>query len=106
LFPEKKYPIWDELLADCMGLIFAAGEYSVPLAQRMLGIEKGVYVGGRLENYTDGVRNDDLVSQVTMAMDALSHWCSMERAGGKEGYALMEALERQAEEICPELTIP
>lgn len=106
LFPEKKYPIWDELLADCMGLMFATGEYSIPLAQCILGIENGAYVGGRLENYTDGVPDDELVRQVITATDSLSHWCNTERAKGKEWYLLMEALERQAEEICPELTEP
>ena len=103
LFPEKKNPIWDELLADCMGLLFATGEYSVPLAQSFLGIENGVYVGGRLENYTDGTQDNETVRRVSAVMDRLSHCCGMERAGGKEGYELLEALERRAKEICPEL---
>lgn len=104
LCPEKKYPIWDELLADCMGLVFATGEYSIPLAQRFLGIENGVYIGGRLENYTDGTPSDEMVRRVVTAIDALSRCCIAERTGGKERYALMESLEHQAEEICPKLT--
>lgn len=104
LCPEKKYPIWDELLADCMGLIFATGGYSVPLAQRFLGIENGTYTGGRLENYTDGLPDDEMVRRVTAATEALSRCCGAARAGGTERYALMELLERKAEELCPELT--
>jgi hypothetical protein len=103
LFPEKKNPIWDELLADCMGLLFATGEYSVPLAQTILGIENGGYVGGRLENYTGGAPDCEIVRRVTAVMDRLSRVCGAERAAGNEGYALMETLERRAEEICPEL---
>ena len=103
LFPQKKNPIWDELLADCMGLLFATGEYIVPLAQSFLGIENGVYIGGRLENYTGGTPDSETVRRVTAVMDRLSHCCSVERAGGNEGYVLLETLERRAEEICPEL---
>ena len=99
LFPEKKHPVWDELLADCMGLVFATGEYNVPLAQTFLGIADGVYVGGRLENYIGGMPDAETVRRVIAVMDTLSRHCSKERAGGKEGYALLEALERQAAEI-------
>ena len=86
-----------------MGLLFATGEYSVPLAQAFLGIENGVYIGGRLENYTDGAPDTETVRRVSAVMGRLSHCCGMERAGGNKGYALLETLERQAEEICPEL---
>lgn len=103
LFPEKKHPIWDELLADCMGLLLATGEYSVPLAQTFLGIENGAYIGGRLENYTDGAPDSETVRRVTAVMDRLVHHCGAERAAGNEGYALLEALEHRAEELCPEL---
>lgn len=103
LFPEKKHPIWDELLADCMGLIFATGEYNVPLAQAFLGIADGAYVGGRLENYTGGEPDAETLRQVTAAMDTLAQRCRTEQAMGKEGYALLEALERQAPEIYPAL---
>lgn len=103
LFSEKKNPIWDELLADCMGLLFATGEYSIPLAQAFLGIENGAYIGGRLENYTDGTPDGETLRRVSAVMERLSCFCGVERAAGNEGYALLEALERRAEEICPEL---
>ncbi|MDO4528190.1 MAG: hypothetical protein Q4C03_05345 [bacterium] len=104
LFPKKKYPIWDELLADCMGLLFATGEYSIQLAQAFLGIENGVYIGGRLENYTDGLPSDETVNRVMVAIDKLSHCCNVERSKGNEGYVMLEKIESRAEEICPELT--
>ena len=52
LFSEKIDALWDELLADCIGLCAAFGSYRTDLAKLFLGIaEDGTYCGGRLENY-------------------------------------------------------
>lgn len=52
LFPEHKNVLRDEILADCIGLTKALGEYDRKLALDFLGIkEDGKYIGGRLENY-------------------------------------------------------
>ena len=57
-FPGQKLPVWDELLADCVGLLAAFGAYDRALALRLLGIDKdGAYIGGRLENYFDDKEN-------------------------------------------------
>lgn len=57
-FPSQKLPVWDELLADCVGLLAAFGAYDRSLALRLLGIDKdGAYIGGRLENYFDDKEN-------------------------------------------------
>lgn len=48
---KEQNAIWDEILADCMGLIFATGEYNTKLAKLFLGIEDKTYTKGRLENY-------------------------------------------------------
>lgn len=57
-FTGQKRPIWDELLADCAGLLAAFGAYDRALALRLLGVDKdGSYIGGRLENYVDGKKN-------------------------------------------------
>jgi len=102
LYPDKKYPVWDELLADCMGLLFATGEYDLALAQAFLGIENGSYTGGRLENYLDAPPDGKIVAQVTGVMETLARRCRGERDKGNEGYALMQILESEAEEICGE----
>ena len=44
-------PVWDELAADAVGIRAALGRYDVHLAETVLGIDGGRYVGGRLENY-------------------------------------------------------
>ena len=57
-FPGQKLPVWDELLADCVGLLAAFGAYDRALALRLVGIDKdGAYIGGRLENYFDDKEN-------------------------------------------------
>ena len=52
LFPQYISPLWDEVLADCIGLCAAMGRYELRLAERLLGIDGyGWYNGGRLQNY-------------------------------------------------------
>lgn len=50
-YPDKKDALWDELVADAMGLRKALGHYDSRLACLFLGIDKDGYLGGRLENY-------------------------------------------------------
>lgn len=53
LYPDRVDVIRDEVLADCMGLLYAFGSYDTALALRFLGITaEGLLPGGRLENYT------------------------------------------------------
>ena len=57
LFPERKDAVWDELVADAVGITAALGHFDRALAERFLGIREGCYTGGRLENYvSDGDR--------------------------------------------------
>lgn len=52
LYGENRQTVRDEVLADCIGLIAAAGEYDPALAKRLLGVEGASYQEGRrLENY-------------------------------------------------------
>ena len=50
-WPEKISAVWDELVADAVGLCAAYGRYDIAMAERFLGIRDGSYTGGRLENY-------------------------------------------------------
>lgn len=51
--PEKIDALWDELVADAVGIYITLGHYDRQLADQCLGIENGRYKGGRLENYLD-----------------------------------------------------
>ena len=51
LYPQKIDAVWDEIVADAVGIRAAFGTYFPDLAERFLGIQNGVYIGGRLENY-------------------------------------------------------
>ncbi len=53
LYPEKIDPLWDELVADAVGIYAAFGHYDRRLAEQFLGMENGRYTGGRLEIYLD-----------------------------------------------------
>ena len=53
LWPEKISAVWDELVADAIGLYAAYGRYDIAMAERFLGIRDGSYTGGRLENYVE-----------------------------------------------------
>lgn len=53
LWPEKISAVWDELVADAVGLYAAYGRYDIAMAERFLGIKDGIYTGGRLENYVE-----------------------------------------------------
>lgn len=99
-FPDQKYPVWDELLADCMGLLAATGEYDVSLAQAFLGIRSGSYVGGRLENYLPEFPDTDIVRHTTDAIYALQEECASFRKTNDDLYALMLHLQENAERLC------
>ena len=57
LLPDKKDPVWDELVADAAGIFAAFGLFDRSLEELFLGISGDEYTGGRLENYIDGDEN-------------------------------------------------
>lgn len=99
-YPHKKHAVWDELLADCMGLVFATGSYDVLLAQAFLGIVDGRYIGGRLEYYVQAPPDAQLVSQVVCITQLLWEYCHTAQTSGIDGYDLLLKLEAEAESIC------
>ena len=56
MFPEKIDAVWDEVVADAVGIYAAFGNYDTKMAMLFLGIDENGYKGGRLENY---LKNDD-----------------------------------------------
>lgn len=93
LYPAEKYPVWDELLADCIGLVYAIGRYDKKLAQIFLGIEDGRYTGGRLENYMSEKPDETTASHVCKMMDMLEEECIQLQKQGVEGFEMAELLE-------------
>ncbi|MBQ1577315.1 MAG: hypothetical protein IIZ83_10165, partial [Oscillospiraceae bacterium] len=57
LYPELKDAVWDELVADAVGLWAAFGRFDRALEELFLGVDETGYVGGRLENYVAGEEN-------------------------------------------------
>ena len=45
--------IWDELVADAVGIVAALGRFDRSMEEVFLGVTPGGYTGGRLETYTD-----------------------------------------------------
>ncbi len=83
--------VFDELEADTVGIYAALGRTDIPLLERFLGIENGVYTGGRLEIYAD--ISDSLLQYVhdtLIRFDELIH-------GGMEPYELIPLMERYYE---------
>ena len=51
-YPDRIDGVWDELVADAVGIYAALGHYDAELEKRCLGISGDRYFGGRLENYS------------------------------------------------------
>jgi len=93
LFPEKIDSIWDELVADAVGIYAAFGRYDPDLASLFLGAyEDGYREGGRLENYVkDG---EDISELNTKAVRTIRHLDECIRtAGSVEPFDLAIRLE-------------
>ena len=63
LFPDKISAVWDELVADTIGLYGTFGRFEPDMADLFLGISNGRYSGGRLENYVKD-RSEDKMSEL------------------------------------------
>ena len=72
-YHELKQPIFDEILADCIGITYALGHYDKKLACMFIGIIDNHYQsGGRLENYIDkNFITHELVIEILNLMDML-----------------------------------
>ncbi len=60
LFPQQKEAVWDEIVADAIGILKALGYYDEKLAAVFLGVSREGYTGGRLENYISGEQAEQL----------------------------------------------
>lgn len=101
LFPEKISAVWDELVADTVGVYGAFGRFDRAMIERFLGIEEGRYTAGRLENYVKGegeARQAELDRLAKQCEDVLRHFEALIPTLGKiEPYALAIRLEDEFE---------
>lgn len=67
-YPEQIDAVWDELVADSVGVYAAFGRLVPELVELFLGVDAQHYVGGRLENYVDAP--DD--AEKTRRLDAFA----------------------------------
>lgn len=70
LYPKRIDAVWDELVADAVGIYAALGRYDAELEKRCLGITGDRYSGGRLENYSDDAAR--LAGAVSEMLDRFS----------------------------------
>lgn len=105
LYPKLKETVWDEVVADAVGLLFAIQEYDVRLAELFLGVSTEGYVGGRLENYLTKEQRQHM-DETAVCVDRLIHQISQERSKNRK-LAVCEFLtyleeHRQSFEKIPE----
>ena len=98
LYPDRIDAVWDELVADAVGICAALGRFDPALEELFLGVSESGYTGGRLENYVDGPENrqerlDLLAKKVHRTL------CRFEKLlaawGEKEPYELAIRLEEE-----------
>ena len=95
LYPDKKDAVWDELVADAVGIVAAFGKYDADMGKLFLGIEGDTYTGGRLENYTDV--DAKLTVKILGVLEQFSKIISENQQAGPYEIAVM--LEEQKEAI-------
>ncbi len=64
-YPEKIDAVWDELVADAIGIYAAFGKYDRKMEERFLGIENERYLGGRLENYVKDLSGEEKLNELS-----------------------------------------
>lgn len=77
LFSDYKDIIWEEMLADCAGLLYATGRYDVSLAKKFFGVSgKGYDRRGKLINFSGDTEYNinELAVRVSEAIDKLGKY--------------------------------
>ncbi len=104
LYPDKKDAVWDELVADAVGIYAAFKRLDIEMEKIFLGIEGNSYTGGRLENYmdadTDADRQklaSDLTPKICEVLDAFKRLASEHKDVAP--FELAVLLEEAKEEI-------
>ena len=95
LFPDMIDTVWDELVADAVGIYGTFGYFDEDMEKAFLGIEHEEFIGGRLENYTD--IDEKLLKRIS---DVLSKFSEMISENSfKTPYDLAIHLEKTKQSI-------
>ena len=106
LFPEKISVVWDELVADTVGIFAAFGRFEIHVAQTCLGIRDGVYRGGRLENYVEDPAPEKMNALAAAIHDLFLEFERMaENYSAGELFQLAAALENRQDELIHVLSV-
>lgn len=99
-YREKIDPVWDELVADAVGLFAAYGRYDPETAETFLGIRDGVYRDGRLQIYAGPEERDALARRIHAVMPEIRK--ESEALGENTApYELAVRLEERKEQLWP-----
>ena len=99
-YPELIDAVWDEAVADAVGITAAFGSFDARLEELFLGIENGRYKGGRLENYVPETETDRetrvqaLAARVHGLMERIASLPEAKQGNG-DPFALIKALEER-----------
>ena len=104
MFPEKIDAIWDELVADAVGIYGALGRFDMDLERLFLGIKGEEYSGGRLENYVEEEDEDKKAAELKRlakySSDILKIFeKEIGEAGDREPFEIALLLEEKKENI-------
>ena len=98
LYPKKIDAVWDELVADAVGIYAAFGRFDLKTEEIFLGISDGRYTGGRLQNYDcGGLTLDELAEKVHKVLLSFCDIFAMHN--GAIPYEAAVALEEQKENL-------
>ena len=98
LYREKIDPIWDELVADAVGLYAAFGSCDPNTAELFLGIRNGVYRDGRLQIYAGPEEREALARRIHAVLPEIRKACA-ELPEGSSPYELAIRMEEKKESI-------
>ena len=99
MYPAQIHAVWDELVADAIGIHAAWGRYNIEAAKLFLGISGSAYSGGRLENYTDDP--DRLSAPVGAVLESFEE--IMNNHTEEESFSLIPLLQEQQSKYIAEL---
>ena len=98
LYREKIDPVWDELVADAVGLYAAFGRYDPETAELFLGIVNGEYRDGRLQIYTEPEERDAVARRIHAVLPEIRKESEALPAGASP-YDLAIRLEERKETL-------
>ena len=106
LYPNLINVLWDEILADCIGLLNGTGHYDASLAKALLGVSsEGFTDGGRLSNYMD--EKTDIFAIAVFVANLIDRIADITadyiRLQGMDCFAILMKLEERSWELCGEL---